>query len=43
VMEKLTNEQDYVEVTAPAAIVKVAKSDLEQFSLNILLAERAPE
>ncbi len=34
VMEKLTNEEDYIEVTAPAAIVKVAKSDLaRRFSL----------
>jgi hypothetical protein len=37
VMQKLTNEPAYVEVTAPQAIVKVGNSGLEQFSLNISL------
>ena len=39
VMQILTGESDYVEVTAPAAIIKVANSGLEQFSLNLTLAE----
>ena len=39
VMQILTGEPDYVEVTAPAAIIKVANSGLEQFSLNLTLAE----
>jgi hypothetical protein len=39
VMQKLTNEPAYVEVTAPQAIVKVGNSGLEQFSLNINLGD----
>ena len=39
VMQILTGEADYVEVTAPAAIIKVANSGLEQFSLNLTLEE----
>ena len=38
VMQILTSEPDFQEVTAPQAIVKVAKSGLEQFSLNVTLA-----
>ena len=37
VMQKLTNEAAYTEVTAPQAIVKVGNAGLEQFSLNINL------
>jgi len=43
VMQSLTNVPMYREVTAPQAIVKVAKSGLEQFSLNITLAGKVPE
>lgn len=39
VMQNLTSEPAYSEVTAPQAIVKVGNSGLEQFSLNIVLAE----
>jgi general secretion pathway protein L len=35
VMQKLTDEPGYAEVTAPQAIVKVGNTGLEQFSLNI--------
>jgi general secretion pathway protein L len=41
VMQKLIDEPAYAEVTAPQAIVKVARSDMEQFSLNINLADGA--
>jgi hypothetical protein len=41
VMETLTSEPSYLEVTAPQAIVKVAKVGLEQFSLNITLGSEA--
>jgi hypothetical protein len=41
VMQKLTKESAYAEVTAPQAIVKVGDSGLEQFSLNINLADGA--
>jgi hypothetical protein len=41
VMQKLTKEAAYKEVTAPQAIVKVGSSGLEQFSLNINLADGA--
>jgi hypothetical protein len=41
VMQKLTKESAYAEVTAPQAIVKVGNSGLEQFSLNINLADGA--
>ncbi|RLA49011.1 MAG: general secretion pathway protein GspL [Gammaproteobacteria bacterium] len=37
VMQKLTDEPAYAEVTAPQAIVKVGNTGLEQFSLNINL------
>jgi hypothetical protein len=37
VMQKLTDEADYGEVSAPQAIVKVGNTGLEQFSLNINL------
>lgn len=43
VMQLLTNEADYTEVTAPQAIIKVANSGLEQFALNVTLASgKAP-
>jgi hypothetical protein len=38
VMQILTGEPDYAEVTAPQAIIKVANTGLEQFSLNLTLA-----
>lgn len=38
VMQQLTDQPFYAEVTAPQAIVKVGNTGLEQFSLNILLA-----
>jgi len=38
VMQLLTDQPYYAEVTAPQAIVKVGNSGLEQFSLNITLA-----
>ena len=38
IMQLLTAEPVYVEVTAPQAIVKVANSKLEQFTLNLTLA-----
>ena len=41
VMQKLTDESAYAEVTAPQAIVKVGNSGQEQFSLNINLADGA--
>lgn len=41
VMQKLTSEPAYTEVSAPQAIVKVGNSGLEQFSLNIVLREGA--
>ena len=37
IMQKLTDEPAYGEVTAPQAIVKVGNTGLEQFSLNINL------
>ena len=40
VMQLLTDEAAYREVTAPQAIVKVAGTGLEQFSLNIALRKR---
>jgi hypothetical protein len=42
VMQKLTDEPAYAEVTAPQAIVKVGNTGLEQFSLNINLNEGPP-
>lgn len=39
VMQVLTDQAAYREVTAPQAIVKVAGTGLEQFSLNIALRE----
>jgi hypothetical protein len=38
VMQVLTNEPMYQQVTAPQAIVKVANAGQEQFTLNITLA-----
>jgi hypothetical protein len=43
VMKLLTGEPGYAEVTAPQAIVKVANSNLEQFSLNLTLAGGADQ
>lgn len=39
VMQLLTDQPYYAEVTAPQAIVKVGNSGMEQFSLNITLAD----
>ena len=39
VMQKLTNEPTYGEVSAPQAIVRVGNTGLEQFSLNITLRQ----
>tara|TARA_R110002110_G_scaffold415765_2_gene655198 strand:- start:50979 stop:51995 length:1017 start_codon:yes stop_codon:yes gene_type:complete len=39
VMQKLTNEPAYASVTAPQAIVKLGNTGLEQFSLDITLAQ----
>jgi hypothetical protein len=41
IMQLLTSEPEYAEVTAPQAIVKVANSGLEQFTLNLSLADGA--
>jgi hypothetical protein len=38
VMQLLTGEPDYAEVASPQAIVKVANSGLEQFTLDLTLA-----
>lgn len=43
VMQKLTDEPAYAEVTAPQAIVKVGNSGLEQFSLNITLGNEVSQ
>ncbi len=38
IMQLLTREPEYSDVTAPQAIIKVANSGLEQFTLNLTLA-----
>jgi hypothetical protein len=43
VMQLLIDEPAYLEVTAPQAITRVGRTDMEQFFLNIRLRGRAPE
>jgi len=40
VMQRLTDQTDYAEVTAPSAFTRVPGAKVEQFSLHILLRER---
>ena len=40
VMQRLTDQPDYVEVSAPRAFVRMKGTQIEQFYLNIRLRER---
>jgi general secretion pathway protein L len=42
VMQQLTDEADYAEVTAPQAITRLGNTGLEQFYLNIRLRDAVP-